>query len=438
MTAQATASVFGISGSLDELSGQQLSELFDRAIDDVEDVASATREIIARVRREGDDALRDFARQFDKAELAELEISQSRAQEAFDAVDCDFKRALERSAANIRRVHEAQLPVEVALEVEPGVVVRRRPDPLDRVGIYAPGGTAAYASSVLMSAIPAKVAGVREVILCSPPSPDGFPAPQVLAAACVADVDRIFAIGGAGAIAAMAMGTASVPRVDKITGPGNAYVAEAKMQLMSKVAIDSPAGPSELLVIADDTSDADVVAREVLAQAEHDAAAVVGVVCIGTSLPARIEAAVSEQVELAPRRQIIREALRRRGFLVAVGNPDEATRLATGFAPEHLLIVAQDADVIAQNVRGAGAAFVGEASSVAFGDYITGANHVLPTGGLGRAYSGLSTLDFMRWTTIQKVTRAGAESLAADASAFAKAEGLPAHAAAAGFWRSRG
>jgi histidinol dehydrogenase len=360
-----------------------------------------------------------------------VEVPVEIARRALADMDPELRRALERTKRNLEAVQRAFLPVMEETSPEPGIVVGRRPDPLDRVGVYAPGGRAAYPSSVLMGAVPARVAGVREVVLCSPPGPDGFPSSVVLAAAALSDVDRIFAIGGAGAIAAMAYGTESVPRVDRIVGPGNAYVAEAKLQVGGMVAIDSPAGPSELLVVADGTADVEVVVREVMAQAEHDPRAAVVVVAIGESVGRRLLAAIGDAIESEPRRDIIAESLATRGAVLWASDLNQAAGFASAFAPEHLLLALEDADTALPRFRNAGTIFVGESASVAFGDYMTGANHVLPTGGLARSYSGLSVLDFIRWTTYQRVTPEAAASLAEDVGVFADAEGLPGHAATA-------
>jgi histidinol dehydrogenase len=255
-----------------------------------------------------------------------------------------------------------------------------------------------------------------------------------LAAAELAEVDRLFAVGGAGAIAAMAYGTDSVPRVDRIVGPGNSYVAEAKLQLSGVVAIDSPAGPSELLVVTDGETDPLVIAREVMAQAEHDPQASVVVVAIGESVAQRIGAAIDAMTPIQERREIVAEALATRGGVLWAENMDEAVEFSNAFASEHLLISVRDAETFVPRFRNAGTIFVGETSSVAHGDYMSGANHVLPTGGLARSYSGLSVLDFIRWTTYQVVDRAAAAGLARDVGVFADAEGLPAHAATARQW----
>jgi histidinol dehydrogenase len=269
-----------------------------------------------------------------------------------------------------------------------------------------------------------------------------MPSPVVLAAAALANVDRVFALGGAGAIAAMALGTASVPRVDRIMGPGNAYVAEAKLQLVNSVAIDSPAGPSELLVLADASADADAIAREMMAQAEHDPDAAVIAVLAGDdvdALASRVRDALAAQIAVAPRAEVVVQSLRERGAIVTVPMLSDAIVFANEWAAEHLLLVVRDdvRDSTLAALRSAGTIFVGASSSVAYGDYMTGANHVLPTAGAGRSYSGLSTLDFVRWTTWQEVTPAAAASLSEDVGRFADAEGLPAHAAAARAWGAR-
>lgn len=414
--------------------GPRLAPLLDRATSSDAAVRARTADIITRVRAEGDAALYALARELDGVALPALEVDRARIRRALDALDPPLRTAMERAARNIATAHRAFLPPPVEVETEPGVLVGRRADPLDRVGVYAPGGRAAYPSSLLMGAIPARVAGVSTVIVCSPPAADGAPAPVVLAAAALAEVDHVFAIGGAGAVAAMALGTTTVPAVQRIVGPGNAYVAEAKIQLAGVVGIDSPAGPSELLVIADDEASPETVAREMVAQAEHDPRAGVVVVAIGAGVAQRIAAALARAVRTAPRGEIVREALARCGAILWCDALADAIAFANTYAPEHLLLAARDAETALLAVRNAGTVFLAETSSVAFGDYMTGANHVLPTGRAARAYSGLSTLDFVRWTTWQRVTRPAAERLAADVGAFADAEGLPGHAAAARAW----
>jgi len=401
-------------------------------------VPATTAKILNEVKSRGDVALSEMARDFDGVEMAAFEVARPFWREALDSLDRRLVKSMERSIRNLESVQRAFLPEASETSPEPGIAVGRRPDPIDRVGIYAPGGRAAYPSSVLMGAVPARVAGVRELILCSPPGPSGLPSAVVLAAAELAGVDRVFALGGAGAIGAMAYGTETVPNVDRIVGPGNAYVAEAKLQVAGVVAIDSPAGPSELLVIADASSDPDVITREALAQAEHDPRAVVVIVAVGQNVADRIVERLVSAFPSQMRRNVIEESLRTRGAVLCAADMNEAIAFSNSFAPEHLLLAVANARALLSRCRNAGTIFVGERSSVAFGDYMTGANHVLPTGGLARSYSGLSVLDFMRWTTYQVVDPAAAKSLSEDVGVFADAEGLPAHAAAARQWASVG
>ena len=400
------------------------------------ELQSQVASIVADVRTRGDAALRELARRLDRVSLEALEVPREVMRAALDRQPPALRRAMERSARNVARVHSALLPRPAWVEVEPGVVVERRPDPLGRVGVYAPGGRAAYPSSVLMGAVPARVAGVREILLCSPPGPSGLPSDVVLAAAAVAEVDRVFALGGAGAIAALAHGTETVPSVDRIVGPGNAWVAEAKRQVSSLVPIDAPAGPSELLVLLDEAADLEAVARELLAQAEHDPEAVVVAVALDERTARRLTERLGALVPSAERADIIRAALSARGAVLVARTLEEAVAFAERWAPEHLMLAVDGAAELGRRVRNAGTIFVGTSSSGAFGDYLTGANHVLPTAGAARAWSGLSTLDFVRWTTVQTVSREAAASLAADTDGFATAEGLHAHAAAARAWRN--
>lgn len=423
-----------IRGPLDALDPRERRALFDRATSSDDALRERTSRIIARVRTGGDAALVALAREFDNVSLMSLEVPRADWRAALAALDPALRRALERTAANIRQVHEAFRPVASEVTTADGIIIGRRPDPLGRVGVYAPGGRATYPSSLLMGVVPARVAGVGEVIVCSPPGPDGFPSPALLAAAELANADRVFAVGGAGAVAAMAFGTATIPAVDRIVGPGNAYVAEAKVQVSSVTAIDSPAGPSELLIIADDSASPDVMARELLAQAEHDPMAAVVFVSTSAALLDAVERRLAEWMPLEPREQVIKAALAGRGALLLATSLDQAVSFSNQWAPEHLLVATREPDAIVPFLRSAGTIFVGECASVAFGDYMSGANHVLPTGGMARAYSGLSTIDFYRWTTWQRIGRDAAAALADDVGIFADAEQLPAHAAAARQW----
>ncbi|MFA6165532.1 MAG: histidinol dehydrogenase [Gemmatimonadaceae bacterium] len=424
-----------VRGSLASLDARSLPVLFERGSAGDPAVRDRTRRIIDRVRAEGDDALLEFAREFDGAVLESLEVPRTAWRAALDGLPVALRRSLERAAANIQQVHKAFRPIPRETVTVDGVVIGRRPDPLARVGVYAPGGRAAYPSSLLMGVIPARVAGVGEVVVCSPPGRDGLPSAVLMAAAELAAADRLFAVGGAGAIAAMAYGTATIAAVDRIVGPGNAYVAEAKAQVASVTAIDSPAGPSELLVIADDSATPLVIARELLAQAEHDPMAAVVLVSTSEALLKDVEQRLAELLPREPRADVIAAALSSRGALLLAASRDEAVAFANRWAPEHLLLAVREAELLLPSVRNAGTVFVGETASVAFGDYMSGANHVLPTGGLSRAYSGLSTLDFYRWTTWQRIDRSAAAKLAGDVAVFADAEGLPAHAAAARQWQ---
>ena len=419
---------------INDLTDDLKEALFTRGSSFGDSISLATRALVAEVQARGDEALIGFARQFDGVELSSVEVPRKAWKDALNSLDPGLVEAMRRTIRNLQTVQQAFLPTGSEISPEPGIIVGRRPDPLDRVGVYAPGGRAAYPSSVLMGAIPARVAGVREIVLCSPPGPSGLPSAVVLAAAELSGIDRVFAIGGAGAIAAMAFGTESIPRVDRIVGPGNAYVAEAKLQVAGVVAIDSPAGPSELLVVADRSASPDVVVREVMAQAEHDPRAVVVVIAIGQDVADEITARLMNALPLQERRDIVEESLRTRGAVLCATDMDQAVTFSNDFAPEHLLLAVSNARDLLPRFRNAGTVFVGEHSSVAFGDYMTGANHVLPTGGLARSYSGLSVLDFIRWTTYQVIDSAAAERLSDDVAIFADAEGLPAHAGAARQW----
>jgi histidinol dehydrogenase len=390
--------------------------------------------MLGRVRAEGDAALRDFARRFDRVELERLEVPAGRLRAALEGTPRPLRAALERAFENLLTTHDAAVPRASVSSPEAGIRVERRPEPLALAGIYAPGGRAAYASSVLMAAAPARAAGVGEVILCSPPGRSGEPAEVVLAAAAVAGVERVFALGGAGAVGALAYGTESVPRADVVVGPGNAWVAEAKRQVAGEVGIDAPAGPSELLVIADGSAGAERVAGEAVAQAEHDADAAVVILCLPGLEAGAVEEALRAAAEGAARREVVLASLAARCALLECGDVDAALSLSADYAPEHLLLAVADADSLLPRVRSAGAVFLGISSSVVFGDYAAGGNHVLPTGGAARAFSALGPEAFVRWSWIQRVEPAAAARLSADVALLAEAEGLPAHAAAARAW----
>ncbi|MGQ0562843.1 MAG: histidinol dehydrogenase [Gemmatimonadota bacterium] len=416
---------------VDALTGAQLEKLFDRARMQDPQIKWIVSELIENVRHDGDTALREQAFLFDRVNDLCIEVPRREWFAALDRVPPRLACALEEAAGNIERFHRAQLPSLLEIEVQPGLVLGRRADPLERVGVYAPGGRASYPSSVLMGVVPARAAGVNEVIVCSPADPSGRPADAVLAACAIGKADRLFALGGAGAIAALAYGTGTVPRVDKIVGPGNAYVTEAKRQLSGVVAVDCPAGPSEVLVVADASADAELVAWELLAQAEHDPQAACVLVTTAAGLLTAVAQIIERELETLARASIVGAALSANGALLLAADTDELLEFANRYAPEHLVLYLAEADAVLARTRNAGTIFLGSSAAVAFGDYLTGANHVLPTGGLARAASGLSVLDFLRWTTYQRIDAAAAAGLAGTTALLADAEGLSAHARAA-------
>ena len=418
-------------GRLADLDEESRAALIDRQPMDDPGLGDSVAQLMADVRTHGDEALIEMAARFDGAQLGAVEVPRARWDEALGSLRPEIRKALERAAANIRRFHEAQRPDDVTVEVETGVRITRSWVALERVGVYAPGGTAAYPSSVLMGVVPARAAGVDEVIVCSPPGVGGEPPAAVLAACAIAGADRVFAIGGAGAVAAMAYGTQSVPAVDAIVGPGNRWVTEAKRQVAGTLMIDSPAGPSEVLVLADDTADPTLVAHEMLAQAEHDPDAACVVVTTSERVARETTTKLAELLAAAPRAEIARRALSSAGAVLVADSIEEALLFTDAFAAEHLSIMTVDASTQARALRNAGTTFVGGAASVAFGDYMTGANHVLPTAGRARSFSGLAVHHYLRSFTIQEIDAEGAASMADDVALLAEAEGLPAHAAAA-------
>jgi len=425
-----------VEGKLSELTEGELAVLLDRRPMDEAGLRERVSAIIERVRDSGDTALFEMARELDGVTLSSLEVPRERWAAALASMDPEERAGWERAARNIRAFHVAQIPPEVTIEVEPGVRLGRRSTPLGAVGVYAPGGRAAYPSSVLMGAVPARAVGVREVIVCSPPGPSGEPPSSVLAACEIAGATRLFAVGGVGAIAALAYGTSSIRRVDAVVGPGNRWVTEAKRQVAGTLRVDSPAGPSEVLVVADGSVDPERVAAELVAQAEHDPEAAVAVVCWDEGLLRAVRAALERLVEETPRRDIVEAALASRGGCVLAANRKAALDFAERYASEHLALFTSDPTADLGTQTTAGTVFLGDSASVAFGDYLSGANHVLPTAGQARSFSGLSALDFLRFFTWQAIDPGGAAGLAPTVEGLARAEGLPAHAAAARARRS--
>ncbi len=381
-------------------------------------------EIIAQVRERGDAALVDLTRKFDGVTLDRLQVSEEEREAAYDQVDRRLLEALLESEARISRFHELQLPRDLWLaQVEPGITLGVKTAPLARVGAYIPGGRAAYPSTALMCAIPARVAGVGSLCCCSPP-----PIPPLsLVAMDIAGYDEIFKIGGAQAIAAMAIGTESVRAVDKIVGPGNVYVTMAKMLLRDRAEIDFPAGPSEILVIADETARPEFIAADILAQAEHDPGAACLLITPDASLPARVGASLELQVKDAARKEVIREAMEHSGFLV-VDTLGRAVEEANRAAPEHLSLQVRDPMEILPEITHAGSIFIGPYAAVACGDYASGTNHVLPTAGYAGVYSGLDVGHFLTRSSVQIISREGLEAIGDTIEALAEAEGLEAHA----------
>lgn len=394
-------------------------------------------EIERAVRERGDEALRDLTRRHDKVELASLEVPRAEWSDAYARLPPDLKDALASAAANIERFHRACLPTPVEIEVVPGLRAGRRHIPHRRVGVYVPGGRAAYPSTVLMTAIPAKVAGVHEIVVATPPGPGGAVPDATLAACAAAGVDRVFAVGGAQAIFALAHGTQSVPRVDKIVGPGNAWVAAAKARVAGLVAIDAPAGPSEVLVLCDEGSAPELAAREMLAQAEHDPAAACVCVTTDAEVGESVRAEVERLLKDAPRGDVVRASLAGQGAVLVAKDEAEACAFSDRYAPEHVVILTRDPRATLARLQDYGSAFLGPWSSVALGDYCSGPNHVLPTAGLARSYSGLSVDDFLRRPTHQEATRDALHALAPTAERLATLEGLANHASAVRARRER-
>ncbi len=419
-------------GRLGEVPSETMARLLSRTPLDGRTVEESTRRILQQVGSEGDTALLRFAAEFDGVELEALEVPQEEWTVALERLDPAVRDGLRRAAGNIEAFHRAQVPAEVMLEVEPGVRLGRRYVPLAAVGVYAPGGRAAYPSSVLMGVVPARAVGVDEVVVCTPPGPDGRPSDVVMAAAALAGATRLFSVGGAGAVAAMAFGTETIPRCDAIVGPGNRWVLEAKRQVAGQVVIDSPAGPSEVLVLAEEgAAEPAALASELVAQAEHDPDAAAVFVTTSPALLDRVRQSLSEQVAVAPRRTIIQSALARQGALLLAPDRDSMFEFAQRYAAEHLSLCTRSPRGDLDRLTTAGTVFLGEPSTVAFGDYMTGANHVLPTAGTARSFSGLSAVDFMRSFTWQEVTPTAARGLAEPVATLAEAEGLPGHATAA-------
>ena len=405
-------------------------EIFARGMNgsDVEEIVTG---IIAAVRKDGDKAIKEFNLKFDKAETEELLVSQEEIKEAFEEVGPEFTGVLERAAANIRKFHEKQKRNGFIINDESGILMGQKVIPIERAGIYVPGGTAAYPSTVLMDSIPAKIAGCGEIIMTTPPDKNGKINPAILAAAYIAGVDRIYKVGGAQAIAALAYGTESIPKVDKIVGPGNAFVAEAKKQVFGKVSIDMIAGPSEILIVADGKSDPELVAADLLSQAEHDKMASAVLVTDSYELAENVRNEIEKQLKTLEREEIARASIDNNGKIIVAEDLMTAIDIANEIAPEHLELVMDNPFDYLDAVKHAGSVFLGRNCPEAMGDYMAGPNHTLPTLGTARFSSPLSVDDFVKKSQYTYFTKEAFARTAPDISAFARKEGLTGHARSA-------
>ena len=405
-------------------------EIFSRSSSS-KDVSSVVSSIIKDVQEKGDEALREYTKKLDGADISEIEVSKEEIKAAADSMDIEFMRVLEKAASNIRKYHSKQVRNSFVMTEENGIVLGQKIVPVSVAGIYVPGGTAAYPSTVLMDTIPAKIAGCGSVIMVSPPGKDGKLNPAVLAAAYVAGVDRVFRVGGAQAIAALAYGTETIPRSDKIVGPGNIYVAEAKKQVSGVVSIDMIAGPSEILIIADGASSAKVVAADMLSQAEHDKNASAVLITDSESLAEEVRAELEVQIPLLPRYEIARASIDTNGKIIVVDSIEKAIEVSDRIAPEHLEVCVDNPFDYLDKIHNAGSVFLGRNCPEALGDYIAGPNHTLPTSGTARFSSPLSVDDFVKKYQFSYYTQSALASVADDVALFARREGLEAHARSA-------
>ncbi|MBQ3417617.1 MAG: histidinol dehydrogenase [Ruminococcus sp.] len=405
-------------------------EIFSR-VEPAFDVEEIVSSIIANVRQNGDSALIEYTEKFDGVKLSAVQLSQEEMIEALDQTDPEFLRILERAAENIRKFHTAQVRRSFILNDMPGIVMGQKVIPVDKAGLYVPGGTAAYPSTVLMDAIPAKIAGVKEVVMVTPPQKNGKVNPAIIAAASVAGVDRIFKIGGAQAIAALAYGTESIPKVDKIVGPGNAFVAEAKRQVFGKVSIDMIAGPSEILIVSDEKSNPKHLAADLLSQAEHDKLASAVLVCDSYTLAQKVRDEIEIQLQKLEREEIARASIDNNGKIIVTDSLKKAIEVANEIAPEHLELCVDNPFDWLDQIRHAGSVFMGRNCPEALGDYLAGPNHTLPTMGTAKFSSPLSVDDFVKKTQYTYFTGEALSKVAEDVAYFARKEGLTAHAKSA-------
>lgn len=406
------------------------NEIFARAVPET-DVASIVKDIIQNVKKNKDAALLEYCKKFDNVEFDSLEVTLQEIDEAYNEVPENFIRILEKAASNIRKFHQRQVRNSFIINDEDGIVVGQKVIPVDKAGLYVPGGTAAYPSTVLMDSIPAKIAGVKEVVICTPPSKNGKVNPYILAAAKIAGVDRIFKVGGAQAIAALAYGTESIPKVDKIVGPGNAFVAEAKKQVFGEVSIDMIAGPSEILIVSDKNSDPSFIAADLLSQAEHDKLASAVLVTDSKDLAYAVQAEIEKQLSTLERQEIARESIDKNGKIIVANTLDAAIEIANEIAPEHLELCVDSPFDCLDKIRHAGSIFMGRYCPEALGDYFAGPNHTLPTSGTAKFSNPLSVDDFVKKTQYTYYTKDALSRVADDVAYFAEKEGLTAHARSA-------
>ena len=394
-------------------------------------VSDAVAEIIDNVRKNGDGAVIEYTERFDKVSLESLEVTETEIEEAFEAVDKEFLEILREAATNIRAFHQKQVRNSFIISESKGIVMGQKVTPIEKVGLYVPGGTAAYPSTVLMDSIPAFIAGCPQIVMTTPPGKDGKVNPVILAAAKIAGVDRIFKTGGAQAIAALAYGTETIPKVDKIVGPGNIYVATAKKLLYGKVDIDSVAGPSEILIVADGKSDARIIAADLLSQAEHDKNASAVLVTDSEELANNVSNELERQIALLPREEIARTSIDNNGLIIVTSSIDVAIEIADEIAPEHLELSVDEPFSYLGKVKNAGSVFLGRYCPEALGDYFAGPNHTLPTSGTARFSSPLSVDDFVKKSQYIYYTKDALNSVYKKVAAFAEKEGLSAHARSA-------
>ena len=405
-------------------------EFFSRLSEKV-DVSDIVTDIIENVKANGDKALFEYCKKFDKADLTALEVTKEEIDEAFGRVEERFIRIIETAAENIREFHQNQVRTSFVLNKKNGIVTGQKITPIEKVGLYVPGGTAAYPSTVLMDSIPAKIAGCEEICIVTPPGADGKVNPVILAAAKIAGVDRIFKVGGAQAVAALAYGTETVPKVDKIVGPGNAFVAEAKRQVFGLVSIDMIAGPSEILVVADGNSNPDFVAADLLSQAEHDKNASAVLVTDSYELAEKVSESLEKQIPQLKRSEIARVSIDNNGKIIVAENLKDAIEAANEIAPEHLELCVDNPFDYLDSVKNAGSIFMGRYCPEALGDYYAGPNHTLPTSGTARFSSPLSVDDFVKKSQFTYYTADALREVADDVAFFAEKEGLTAHAKSA-------